>query len=782
MSRTTSGFPIACFALAGLLLAGCGGSSDSDGGDPYVLAALMGLEVSPSSLEFGDVLSGSSLALDVTIRNATAEELDLTAIDFDPATSGAFAILSGVDSVNLAPGASVQIRVEYNPSKTGEDAGRLRISGSDGRRTGVPLRGRGRPVAAPEIDVTPLALAFGDVQVGRSSNLNLTIRNLGSAPLSVASVSRGGAQAASFALAPEGWAGSVAPGASQVIAVSFAPQALGAHAASIAIRSDDADEPLVTASLSGNGVPVPVPEIEVSPLYLDFGEVALGSSRALTITVRNTGTGWLNVSSLALGPGSTAEFRLDDTPSKASVAPSASLRATVLYVPADLGADSRTVAIESDDADEPLVVVSLAGVGAPAPVPEIEASPASLGFGEVQRGGSRDLVLTIRNLGTASLNVSSIALASGTTNQFSIASGPSSANVGPLASISVTIRYAPRDLGYDTGAVRIRSNDADEPTVTVSLTGSGIDIPAPEIDVAPLSLSFGNVIAGESKTLSFTIRNLGSAALSVSRVALGAGTSAEFSIVSGSSPAEIPAGGSASVSVAFAPEAAASRSGTVLVDTDDADEARVTVSLSATGIPAPVPEIDVSPLSLGFGDVTVGTSKAMSLTIRNAGTANLSISSIAIDPASSPAFSKTSGPSSVGLAPGASASVQVTYVPPAEGSDQGTLVILSNDADESEISVPLTGRAVPPAQGTRAVTLAWDPPTTNEDGSPLDDLAGFKLYYGTASYTYSIVLDVGNATEHSLYLAPGRYYFAATAYDLSGNESDFSLELEVPLD
>lgn len=76
--------------------------------------------------------------------------------------------------------------------------------------------------------------------------------------------------------------------------------------------------------------------------------------------------------------------------------------------------------------------------------------------------------------------------------------------------------------------------------------------------------------------------------------------------------------------------------------------------------------------------------------------------------------------------------------------------------------------------------LSWQAPTTNVDGTELTDLAGFKIYYGKASGTYSEIIDINNpiTTEHTIEgLAEGTYYFAATAYDIMGNESDYSNEV-----
>ena len=70
------------------------------------------------------------------------------------------------------------------------------------------------------------------------------------------------------------------------------------------------------------------------------------------------------------------------------------------------------------------------------------------------------------------------------------------------------------------------------------------------------------------------------------------------------------------------------------------------------------------------------------------------------------------------------------------------------------------------------LTLAWDPNTE-------DDLAGYKIYHGTHSGDYDSVIDVGNITQYTVTgLEPATlYYLALTAYDTSGNESDFSDEV-----
>jgi len=78
------------------------------------------------------------------------------------------------------------------------------------------------------------------------------------------------------------------------------------------------------------------------------------------------------------------------------------------------------------------------------------------------------------------------------------------------------------------------------------------------------------------------------------------------------------------------------------------------------------------------------------------------------------------------------------------------------------------------------VTLAWIPPTTNADGTmPLNDLAGYKIYYGTSPGNYTVSIDVGNVATYTVthLLSGATYYFTVIAYDTSGNASEHSSEV-----
>ena len=81
------------------------------------------------------------------------------------------------------------------------------------------------------------------------------------------------------------------------------------------------------------------------------------------------------------------------------------------------------------------------------------------------------------------------------------------------------------------------------------------------------------------------------------------------------------------------------------------------------------------------------------------------------------------------------------------------------------------------ATASGAATLSWTAPTENADGSPLTDLAGFKVYWGTSQGNYpnsTTISNPGVTTYMVDQLPPATWFFVATAYDSFGNESPFS--------
>ena len=108
----------------------------------------------------------------------------------------------------------------------------------------------------------------------------------------------------------------------------------------------------------------------------------------------------------------------------------------------------------------------------------------------------------------------------------------------------------------------------------------------------------------------------------------------------------------------------------------------------------------------------------------------------------------------------------------------GTYSNISISVSDGAASASLSNFAVSVNQmGNLSTTLSWTAPTQNEDGSTLEDLAGYRIYWGTTpgAYTNSATIDtIGTTTYVVENLSPGTYEFVATAYNASGIESRYS--------
>lgn len=79
---------------------------------------------------------------------------------------------------------------------------------------------------------------------------------------------------------------------------------------------------------------------------------------------------------------------------------------------------------------------------------------------------------------------------------------------------------------------------------------------------------------------------------------------------------------------------------------------------------------------------------------------------------------------------------------------------------------------------TQVVTASWARPTTNSDGSPLTDLAGYVINYGSSSgeYTESVVISNPATLSADLLLSPGSYFFVIVSENSAGVQSKYSSE------
>jgi Fibronectin type III domain len=96
------------------------------------------------------------------------------------------------------------------------------------------------------------------------------------------------------------------------------------------------------------------------------------------------------------------------------------------------------------------------------------------------------------------------------------------------------------------------------------------------------------------------------------------------------------------------------------------------------------------------------------------------------------------------------------------------------DPGADPASATSTGSA---SDGSRTATLSWDAPTSNNNGTPLRDLAGYRIYYGSSPEDLSHTVQIGTVGLQTYViddLEAGTWYFAVRAVADNGTESTLS--------
>lgn len=119
------------------------------------------------------------------------------------------------------------------------------------------------------------------------------------------------------------------------------------------------------------------------------------------------------------------------------------------------------------------------------------------------------------------------------------------------------------------------------------------------------------------------------------------------------------------------------------------------------------------------------------------------------------------------------------YGTPGATGTFGNIIITVSDGAASASLAAFT--VTVSSASTTSVTLSWVPPTTNTDGTPLVGLAGYRVYYGTASGQYTQNLSIGSPSVTSAVLeglgSGYTWYFAVTAVASNGVESAYATEV-----
>ena len=193
-----------------------------------------------------------------------------------------------------------------------------------------------------------------------------------------------------------------------------------------------------------------------------------------------------------------------------------------------------------------------------AEIPAINVSPLAVNFEDTYVGESTSEVITITNIGLATLDVTNI---TSTNDAFTI--DITSLMIEPGSDQDITITFTPDDEGLFEGMVQIESNDPAANQVDVLVSGTGM-IAYPSINVDPIAIVFDTTLVNEISAETITIGNNGMAVLDVTNI-----TSSSSVFTIDQTTFSIDPGNSQDVVVSFAPDQQMLFSGVIEIESND---------------------------------------------------------------------------------------------------------------------------------------------------------------------------------------------------------------------
>lgn len=312
-------------------------------------------------------------------------------------------------------------------------------------------------------------------------------------------------------------------------------------------------------------------------------------------------------------------------------------------------------------------------------VPGDQVWPLALKFGTQLLGlTSAPQTVTLTNSGTSALVITAVALSGTNASDYAISSRTCGSSLPAGASCSIAVTFTPTTSGALTATLAITDSASNSPQ-SVALSGTGT---TSALTLTPATLTYATQLIGTSSASQpATLTNIGNTTVTITSIA----TTAQYSQTS-NCPTSLGPSASCTINVVFKPTAQGTQKGTLTVT--DSATSPLTVALTGTGT-----VMSFTPSSLNFGNQTKGTSsKPQAVTIKNNGTAAVTITKISITGAHVTSFSETNNcpisPST--LAGGASCTANVVFTPQLLGVLTADLTVADSGGGTTQ-SVPLSG-------------------------------------------------------------------------------------------
>jgi len=374
----------------------------------------------------------------------------------------------------------------------------------------------------------------------------------------------------------------------------------------------------------------------------------------------------------------------------------------------------------------------------------LTAAASSQDFGTVNVGvQSAAFGVVFKNTGTDAIAQVSTALAGADADAFGIDSdGCSGKPLAAGASCTVQVHFTPKSAGAKAAKL---TASAPGTSATVALAGTG-SAASGSLAASPTTKDFGDVATGTtSPATSFTLTNGGAGATGNVTVTLTGTDKASFTVSDPCSGKPIAAGGSCSVSVAFAPAATGAKAAS-LTATADGVSGTATASLAGNGV-APA-AFSVTPATFDFGSILDGTATAaQTFTVQNTGGEG-GAPTVALAGTNAADFSLASNACTGTLAAGAKCTFGVVFKPSAAGAETASLTAGTTGAGQGKATLTGTGLAA----AALAITPATETFPSQVVGTAGTDVA-FTVKNGGGVTTGALKATLGG-TNASAFVLP----------------------------
>lgn len=315
---------------------------------------------------------------------------------------------------------------------------------------------------------------------------------------------------------------------------------------------------------------------------VDFGHQPAGqTSGNRTVTVTNVASTPTTISAITLAGVNSGDFRVTGgTCAGATVAADRTCTVTVAFAPAAAGTKTATLLV-TPTGTGPATVVTLTGIADQASAPAATVTPGVLAYGNVASGQPSTLATTVRNTGTAPLVVGNPTITGTGASGYSITANTCTVSIAPNGTCSISVKYAPTALGSQTGSLLIPHN-AGTGSTTVSLTANGL---GSSFTLTPSPVAFGTVNRNSTKSLTVSVKNVGTIVGQVSTASITGTNAAAFTVTgAGCLGTSLAANRSCNLTVTFRPTLAQAYSANLVVGGDLTSVPNtVTAPLTGTG-------------------------------------------------------------------------------------------------------------------------------------------------------------------------------------------------------